>query len=56
MTVESLMVHEVTLLSQDGETQSSSGEVTTNYTSVETTMYLEPTHGGAGSAWTAGRE
>jgi len=56
MTVESLMVHEVTLLSQSGQTQSSSGEATVNYTSIETTMYLEPTHGGAGSGWTAGRE
>jgi hypothetical protein len=57
MSVESLMVHEVTLLSQSGETQSSSGEVTVTYSSAATTMYLEPTRGGAaGGSWGAGRE
>jgi len=39
------MVLEVTVLNQSGETQSSSGEVTTSYSGVETTMYLEPKSG-----------
>lgn len=52
---ESLMVHEVTVLNQDGVSQSSSGEVTVTYSETATTMYLEPTHGG-GTGFSAGRE
>ncbi len=55
MTVESLMVHEVTLLTQSGESQNEIGEVAVTYSELETTMYLEPTRGG-GTGFSAGSE
>lgn len=56
MSVEALMTCVVTLRKQSGETQSDTGEATLTYTSLATTMYLEPSHGGGGSSFIAGRE
>jgi hypothetical protein len=51
MSVESLMVHEVTLLTQTGISQSSTGEGTRVFDEgVATVMYLEPVKGSEAEA------
>jgi hypothetical protein len=45
MSVESLMVHEVTLRTPSGETQNEIGEATISYTEMATEMLLQPVGG-----------